>query len=51
MTSRGMKEDEATEIADLITEIIRKREEAVENVASAVHELTVQFPIYQNDIL
>lgn len=51
MTSRGMKEDEATEIADLITEIIKKREEAVEKVASAVHELTVQFPIYQNDIL
>lgn len=51
MTSRGMKEDEAIKIADLITEIIRKREEAVEKVASAVHELTVRFPIYQNDIL
>lgn len=51
MTSRGMKEDEAIQIADLITEMIRKREEATEKVASAVHELTVRFPIYQNDIL
>ncbi len=51
MTSRGMKEKEAELIADLITEIIQKREEAVEKVAKAVHELTVKFPLYQNDIL
>ncbi|MDE6410998.1 MAG: serine hydroxymethyltransferase [Clostridia bacterium] len=51
MTSRGMKEGEAGLIADLITEIIQKREKAVEKVASAVHELTVKFPLYQNDIL
>ncbi|MBD5636415.1 MAG: serine hydroxymethyltransferase [Clostridia bacterium] len=51
MTSRGMKEGEAELIADLITEIIQKREKAVEKVAKAVHELTVKFPLYQNDIL
>lgn len=51
MTSRGMKENEAELIADLITEIIRKREEAIESVAASVHELTQKFPIYGNDIL
>lgn len=51
MTSRGMKESEAGLIADLITEIIQKREKAVEKVAAAVHEFTVKFPLYQNDIL
>ncbi len=51
MTSRGMGEKEAALIADLITEIIQKREEAVEKVAKTVRELTVKFPLYQNDIL
>lgn len=51
MTSRGMKEGEAELIADLITEVINQKEEAIEKVASAVHELTVKFPLYQNDIL
>ncbi len=51
MTSRGMGEKEASLIADLITEIIQKREDAVEKVAKTVRELTVKFPLYQNDIL
>lgn len=51
MTSRGMGEKEAALIADLITEIIQKREDAVEKVAKTVRELTVKFPLYQNDIL
>lgn len=51
MTSRGMGEKEAALIADLITEIIQKREGAVEKVAKTVRELTVKFPLYQNDIL
>ncbi len=51
ITSRGMKEGEAELIADLITEIIRKREEAVGEVAKTVHKLTERFPIYENDIL
>ncbi len=51
ITSRGMKEGEAELIADLITEIIRRREEAVGEVAKTVHKLTERFPIYENDIL
>ena len=51
MTSRGMREKEAALIADLITEIIQKREDAVEKVAKTVRELTVKFPLYQKDIL
>ena len=51
MTSRGMKEEEAVRIADLITEIIRERENAVEKVSAAVRALTERFPIYQNDIM
>ncbi len=51
ITSRGMKEGEAELIADLITEIIRKREEAVGEVAKTVHKLTERFPIYENYIL
>ena len=38
MTSRGMGEKEAALIADLITEIIQKREDAVEKVAKTVRE-------------
>jgi len=51
VTSRGMKEGEAKEIADLVTEIIRKKESAVEKVSEAVAELCKKFPIYENDIL
>ena len=51
ITSRGMKEGEAVEIADLVTEVIRHREEAVAPVAEKVAALCAKFPIYENDIL
>ena len=51
ITSRGMKEGEAVEIADLVTEVIRRREEAVPSVAERVAALCAKFPIYENDIL
>ena len=51
ITSRGMKEDEAKEVADLVTEVIRKRESALESVSQKVAALCSKFPIYQNDIL
>ena len=51
VTSRGMKEGEAVEIADLVTEIIRKRESAVEAVSEKVASLCARFPVYENDIL
>ena len=51
ITSRGMKEREAVEIADLVTEVIRRREEAVPSVSERVAALCAKFPIYENDIL
>ena len=51
ITSRGMKEGEAVEIADLVTEVIRRREEAVPSVSERVAALFAKFPIYENDIL
>ena len=51
ITSRGMKEGEAVEIADLVTEVIRRREEAVPSVSERVAALCAKFPIYENDIL
>lgn len=51
ITSRGMKEEEAVVIADLVTEIIRDREGAVASVAEKVTALCEKFPIYADDIL
>ena len=51
ITSRGMKEGEAVEVADLVTEVIRRREEAVPSVSERVAALCAKFPIYENDIL
>ena len=51
ITSRGMKEGEAVEIADLVTEVIRRREEAVPSVSERGAALCAKFPIYENDIL
>ncbi len=51
ITSRGMKEKEAELIADLVTEVIRKKEAAIESVSKKVQELCEKFPIYANDIL
>lgn len=47
MTTRGMKEAEMEQIADMVTEIIRKKDDAVEAVAKAAEELTDKFPLYQ----
>ena len=51
ITSRGMKEGEAVEIADLVTEVIRHREEAVPYVPERVAALCAKLPNYENDIL
>lgn len=50
ITSRGMKEQEAIKIADLVTEVIWKKEEAIADVSDKVHELCAAFPIYEGDI-
>lgn len=51
VTQRGMKEEDCVLIADLITDIIKRREEAVSEVAKAVAALCEKYPIYANDIL
>ena len=51
VTQRGMKEEDCIYIADLITDIIKNREAAVERVKEAVLALCEKYPIYQNDIL
>jgi len=51
ITTRGMKEKESEQIADLITTIIKKGESAIEKVSSEVKALCDRFPIYENDII
>lgn len=51
ITSRGMKENEAVEIANLITRIINEKETAYSYVEGKVKELCEAFPIYANDIM
>lgn len=51
VTQRGMKEEDCVYIADLITDIIRNREEALPRVSEAVAGLCKKYPIYENDIL
>ncbi|MDE7256738.1 MAG: serine hydroxymethyltransferase [Clostridia bacterium] len=46
MTSRGMKEPEARKIAQLIAEIIKKKEAAYEHVTAEVAKLCKAFPLY-----
>lgn len=51
ITSRGMKEKESRQIADLITKIINEKEEAYAYVSERVKELCAAFPVYADDIL
>ncbi|MDE7301267.1 MAG: serine hydroxymethyltransferase [Clostridia bacterium] len=46
MTSRGMKEQEARKIAQLITAIIERKEEAYDEVKKEVAKLCEAFPLY-----
>ena len=48
MTSRGMKEPEARKIAQLIAEIIDKKESAYEHVTAEVAKLCAEFPLYSD---
>ena len=48
MTSRGMKEDEARVVARLITDVIKKRESAFDEVSAEVAKLCKAFPLYEN---
>ena len=46
ITSRGMKEPEARKIAQLIAEVIEKKEAAYEHVTAEVAKLCKAFPLY-----
>ena len=48
MTSRGMKENEARVVARLITDVIKKREDAFDDVSAEVAKLCKAFPLYEN---
>lgn len=48
MTSRGMKEAQARKIADLITDVIERREGAFESVNAEVTALCKAFPLYED---
>ena len=50
ITSRGMKEQEAIKIDDLVTEVIWKKEEAVADVWDKVNALCAEFPNYEGAI-
>ena len=45
-TTRGMKEAEMIEIADMIADVIEGGEAAVEGVKARVLELCARFPLY-----
>ncbi|MBR3928963.1 MAG: serine hydroxymethyltransferase [Clostridia bacterium] len=47
VTTRGMKENEMIEIADMISDIIEKGESAVEDVSKRALALTARFPLYE----
>ena len=50
ITSRGLKEEDAKVVADLVTEVIRGKEAVVEEVGKKVTAFCEKFPIYENDI-
>ncbi len=51
ITSRGMKEAECEQIADLIARVVKERESCFAAVTKEVGELCARFPIYAGDIL
>ena len=50
VTSRGFKEDDCEKIAELITEIILKKEEAFDYVRAEVKKLIEKYPLYEGVI-
>ena len=46
VTTRGMKENEMIEIADIISDIIKNKERAIERSKKKVLELCKKFPVY-----
>ena len=50
VTSRGFKEDDCRKIAELITEIINKKEDAYDYVRTEVKKLIEKYPLYKGVI-
>ena len=50
ITTRGMKEDDARIIAQLIAKVIVERENAADFVNAAVAKLCQKYPLYKNDV-
>ena len=50
VTSRGMKEPEMVQIAQLIARVIREGEAAIDEVKAQVLELCARFPLYEGII-
>ncbi len=47
ITTRGFKEDDCIKVAELITEIINKKEEAYDSVRLEVKKLIEKYPLYE----
>ena len=47
ITTRGMKEDQARKIVDLIARTL-ERKDSIENIRKEVLDLTAQFPVYRS---
>lgn len=48
VTTRGMKEEQMIEIADMIADVVENGEDAIESVKSKVISLCDRFPIYKD---
>ena len=51
MTTRGMGEEEARKVAQLIVRVIREKEASFDAVRAEVASLCACFPLYQNDVM
>ena len=48
ITTRGFDEEDSKKVAEIIADIIKNKEEAIERSAKVVEELTKKHPLYQN---
>ena len=51
VTSRGMGKNEMVVIGECIADIIKRKEEAVEDVKARIAKLTAEFPLYKDDFI
>ena len=49
VTTRGMKEEEMCQIADMISDVLHRGEAAVDEVRARVLALTSRFPLYEDE--